>query len=75
MHETPLKTTEAANHVGLSRRTLEKLRRTGDGPPFLKIGRSVRYRPSDLARWLSAQQRTSTSDLPPTHGESKGAAR
>jgi len=59
----PLLTTEqAAARCGLSPRTLEKLRITGGGPPFLKLGRSVRYDPADLDEWIASARRRSTSD-------------
>lgn len=51
----------AATYTGLATSTLEKLRLTGNGPMFLKLGRSVRYRPSDLDAWLAARVVTSTS--------------
>ncbi len=67
MHNNPiprkrLRTREAARYVGLAKSTLEKRRITGDGPPFLKIGRSVRYDTDDLDLWLGAQKRNSTSE-------------
>ncbi len=34
----------------------------GRGPKFLKIGRTVRYSPQDVAAWLEASQRASTED-------------
>jgi predicted DNA-binding transcriptional regulator AlpA len=49
--------------LGCARGSLQKARLTGDGPPFLKIGRLVRYRPEDVAAWLAAfPARTSTSN-------------
>lgn len=33
---------------------LRRLRATGEGPPVLKIGKSVRYRVGDLRRWLES---------------------
>ena len=38
-----LTTNEAAKYVRLSPRTLERYRVTGEGAPFLKIGRLVFY--------------------------------
>jgi predicted DNA-binding transcriptional regulator AlpA len=35
-------------------------RMKGDGPPFYKIGRSVRYRLSDVEAWLAERVRTNT---------------
>lgn len=58
-----LGTQEAARYCGLSHRTLEKLRISGGGPPFLKVTlRRVIYRVSDLDRWLCRDLRASTSD-------------
>ena len=44
---------------------LTKMRLTGDGPPFVKVGaRAVAYRKADLDAWLQARVRRSTSDAP-----------
>lgn len=56
-----LRTEDAANYVGLSASTLCKLRLAGDGPNYIKIGKSVVYDPADLAAWLSTKRRRSTS--------------
>jgi predicted DNA-binding transcriptional regulator AlpA len=53
----------AANYLGLAVSTLNKLRCTGGGPVFLKLGRSVRYSPDDLEDWLAARRVNSTSEL------------
>lgn len=39
---------EAARKLGVSHRTLEDWRLTNRGPRFVKLGRLVRYRMSDL---------------------------
>jgi predicted DNA-binding transcriptional regulator AlpA len=57
-----LRTPEAAAYCGLSASTLEKLRLTGDGPFFIKRGRSVLYDRADLDGWLDSLRRRSTSD-------------
>lgn len=58
-----VRTTRAAEIVGLSRSTLEKLRLRGDGPIYEKAGRKiVLYRLEDLEAWMSQGRRTSTSD-------------
>ena len=57
-----LKTKDAATHLGISKSTLEKLRLTGGGPVFIKRGKSVFYTELDLAYWIYANRRTSTSD-------------
>lgn len=43
---------EAAAFLGLSADTLPRWRWAGKGPTFVKIGRSVRYRLSDLETYL-----------------------
>ena len=42
--------------------TLEKLRSTGGGPPFVKMNRKVLYRPSDVEAWVAERICTSTAD-------------
>jgi predicted DNA-binding transcriptional regulator AlpA len=60
-----MRTPEAARYVALSESTLTKMRLTGDGPPFVKVGpRAVAYRRADLDAWLEARVRRSTSDKP-----------
>lgn len=55
-------TTEAAEYLRLSAKTLEKYRVTGDGPPFRKHGRRVLYHRDELDAWSEEQTRRSTSD-------------
>lgn len=43
---------EAAGILGLKVATLQKWRWEGTGPKFLKVGRLVRYRLSDLNEFL-----------------------
>lgn len=51
-------TAEAARRLGLSISTLEKYRfhRVPDAPPFVRLGRAVRYRVSDLEAWAAARE-------------------
>lgn len=57
-----LDTAQAAHYVGLSRRTLEKMRTLGGGPTYRKHGRYVRYHIDDLNAWSAARTKLSTSD-------------
>jgi predicted DNA-binding transcriptional regulator AlpA len=57
-----LRTPDAADYCGSSASTFEKLRLTGGGPVFAKIGRRVVYRIEDLDAWLATARRRSTSD-------------
>lgn len=57
-----LRTRAAAAYCGSSESTFEKLRLSGGGPIYSKIGRRVVYRVEDLDAWLAAHRRRSTSD-------------
>lgn len=61
--ESPFLTTaEAGTYVGLSRRTLEKMRTAGNGPIYRKHGRYVRYHIADLDAWSTSHRKNSTSE-------------
>src|SRR5690348_8574191 len=49
-----LRTAEAARYIDMSDSWLRQTRMMGrtDGPPYLRQGRAIRYRRSDLDRWL-----------------------
>ena len=53
---------ETAVRLGVETSTLANWRWSGSGPRHVKVGGRVRYRLSDLADWLDAQTRSSTSD-------------
>ncbi|MEK6638788.1 MAG: DNA-binding protein [Pseudomonadota bacterium] len=57
-----LKTPDAAIHIGLSARTLEKHRCYGTGPVFRKLGGRIVYAIVDLDAWAELGTRRSTSD-------------
>ncbi len=56
-----LTTAQAAKYLALGQRTLENWRCRGVGPAFVRLGRVVRYRVSDLNAWLSVRTFASTS--------------
>jgi hypothetical protein len=56
-----LKTPAAADYCGLAASTLEKLRVSGGGPAYIKLGRRVVYHRDDLDAWLGTMRRQSTS--------------
>jgi predicted site-specific integrase-resolvase len=55
-----LETVHAADQLGLSPRTLEGWRRRGEGPPYLKIGRRVKYRPEDIEAFKATRLQASS---------------
>jgi hypothetical protein len=56
-----LSTKAAAREFGISHRTLEDWRLTGNGPLFVKLGRRVFYRLTDLTQFLEGQLRSNTA--------------
>ena len=54
-------TKEAARYLGITPRYLEARRLRGGGPPFVKLGsKAVRYRISDVTKWVEASTRAAT---------------
>jgi hypothetical protein len=59
-------TAEAARYIAMSESFLRQARMDGDrenrtpGPPFLKIGRAVRYLKHDLDTWLECHKASAT---------------
>ena len=53
---------ETAAVLGVKPTTLRRWRWAGKPPRFLKIGAAVRYDPAELADFIEAARRTSTSD-------------
>lgn len=51
---------EAADYVGLSKSSLDKLRMGEDGPAYFKLGRAVVYSTDELDGWLESKRRSST---------------
>lgn len=52
---------EVQTHFGLTQRFLEVSAVKGNGPPFIKLGRAVRYRVGDVRAWIEARRVASTS--------------
>jgi predicted DNA-binding transcriptional regulator AlpA len=58
--QLPLTETEAAALIGVKRNTLAVWRMQGRGPKFRKVGRSVRYSPSEIDRYLASVECSNT---------------
>lgn len=56
-----LNRSEVHSHFGLTQRFLEVSAVRGNGPPMVKIGRSVRYRVGDLRAWIESCRVPSSS--------------
>lgn len=46
---------QVSERIQRPERTLERWRLTGEGPPFLRLGRRVAYRIADVERWLDGR--------------------
>ncbi len=53
---------EAAKLLKVSLSWLAKARMRGDGPTYVKVGRSIRYAETALIQWMKSRQRLSTSE-------------
>ncbi len=53
---------EVATLLSVSIKTLRNWRVTGQGPPFRKLSRIVRYSANDVQTWVDLRRRISTSD-------------
>lgn len=45
---------QVSGEYGISQRYLELAPARGEGPRFVRIGRSVHYRPEDVEAWLES---------------------
>ena len=48
--------TDYAAARGVSLRTVQRERAQRIGPPFIKLGRNIYYRPQAIEQWLIAQE-------------------
>jgi excisionase family DNA binding protein len=53
---------EAAKLLKVSMSWLAKARMRGDGPPYIKVGRAIRYADAAVMQWMKSRQRLSTSE-------------
>jgi hypothetical protein len=53
---------ETAVRFKISLSWLAKARMRGDGTPYMRIGRSIRYAEAVLLQWMKGRQRMSTSE-------------
>jgi hypothetical protein len=56
-------TKQVAEHTRQSDSKYEKMRVTGEGPPFYKAGKTVLYDLNEVDDWIAAQRHESTSDV------------
>lgn len=59
---TLLSPKQVEERYGPSTSTLAKMRLTGAGPVFVKLGRRIAYRVEDLEAWVLANRFRSTSE-------------
>jgi predicted DNA-binding transcriptional regulator AlpA len=51
----------ASTITGMSPAWFQRARWSGGGPPYVKVGRAVRYRLDELINWFEDRKRASTS--------------
>lgn len=52
----------AADYLGIPTGTLANWRYQGRGPAYVRLGRHVRYRTEDIARWIESSVNYSDDD-------------
>ena len=63
LESSPLLTAkETSRFLKVSVSWLAKARMRGDGPPYICVGRSIRYAEPALIQWMKSRQRLSTSE-------------
>jgi predicted DNA-binding transcriptional regulator AlpA len=66
---------ETSQYIGMSRSFLRQSRMEGNrsgrtiAPPFIKIGRSIRYLKDDLDNWLESFRKHISGNFPEVSGE------
>ncbi len=67
---------ETSSEYGVPLKTLQYWRCAGhpDGPPFIKVGRRVYYRQSDLELWIAEAPTFKSAIEARTHSLSRGDA-
>jgi hypothetical protein len=58
---------ELAKRLGVSLRTVERMRADGSGPSFVRVSGGLRrgrvgYRETDVATWLASRRRQNTAE-------------
>lgn len=56
-----LNESSVAKRLNCEVKTLQAWRCRGGGPPFVRVGRLVRYKPEDVLAWIESRRMTSTS--------------
>jgi len=59
---------QAAQALELSPRTLERWRAHGLGPPYVRVGRRIRYLVCDITAWVERGR-----EIPPGHASGRAA--
>jgi excisionase family DNA binding protein len=67
--EAYLKPREAAEYLSSSVSTLAKRRMKRQGPNFVRLGRAIRYRQSDLDAWMMSSSAANQYEGPEAFGK------
>jgi predicted DNA-binding transcriptional regulator AlpA len=51
---------EATQRLRISTSWLAKARMRGEGPPYVKVGRNIRYTQAGITQWIKSRQRLSS---------------
>jgi predicted DNA-binding transcriptional regulator AlpA len=65
--DTLLREHQVAREFNLNVRSLQRWRSCGCGPRYLKLNRTVRYRRSDVERWMTDRCFANTAEARTVH--------
>lgn len=49
---------QVADRCGVHPQTIHQMRYRGDGPPAVRIGRKLKFRPEDIEAWIESRRET-----------------
>lgn len=65
-------TDDLAELLGVTERTIKRWRASGDGPPHMMFGRTVRYHPARVQAWMLAREQGTPSRKGATPARGRG---
>jgi excisionase family DNA binding protein len=62
-HDPAVMTTdEVARYLGINKKSLDRMRGRGDGPPYVRLtGKLIRYRKADIDDFIESRVRSNTA--------------
>lgn len=59
---------ETSKFLKISKHKLMRMRQTGEGPPFSRFGKAIRYERQEVIQWIAVLRQKSNGNMPETVG-------